>query len=207
MWRNKSKIRERIKEIALEEFSQKGFEKTTIREIAKKCEIPFASIYGYFKNKEEIFEQIIMPVINETSNVLDKMKMPAVKDGVVTEGFVIYFADSIIDYIESYKKQVILSLHGSKGTKFQDRRDHVINMITENILFLFEKYCPEESLSDFQHFRIQILATGIIDLLINLVRLDKDPEWMRIIFRDTVGFAYKTLFDLVKEVNGKVTFP
>jgi AcrR family transcriptional regulator len=52
---------ERKKEIvkaAWRSFKEKGYEKTTIREIAKRMDATTGIIYNYFKSKEEILEEM-----------------------------------------------------------------------------------------------------------------------------------------------------
>ena len=54
--------KELILNISKEEFISKGFEKTSLRDIAKKCHISPTAIYRHFLNKEEIFKEIIKPL-------------------------------------------------------------------------------------------------------------------------------------------------
>lgn len=48
-----------IREIAARVFARSGFQRTTIRGIAKEGNISAASIYYYFENKEELLYQIL----------------------------------------------------------------------------------------------------------------------------------------------------
>lgn len=56
--------KELILNISKEEFISKGFEKTSLRDIAKKCHITPTAIYRHFLNKEEIFKEIIKPLFD-----------------------------------------------------------------------------------------------------------------------------------------------
>ena len=49
-----------ILEASLELFSEKGFEKTTIRMIAEKAGISLGLLYNYFKSKEEVLKAIFL---------------------------------------------------------------------------------------------------------------------------------------------------
>jgi AcrR family transcriptional regulator len=46
--------RERIKEVALELFTEQGYEQTSLREIAERLGVTKAALYYHFKSKEEI---------------------------------------------------------------------------------------------------------------------------------------------------------
>ncbi len=48
-----------ILDAAIEVIAEKGFQRTTIKEIAKKAEVADGTIYNYFKNKDALFMSII----------------------------------------------------------------------------------------------------------------------------------------------------
>ena len=51
--------KEKILEVAEELFAQKGFEGTSVRELAKKAKINVAMISYYFGSKERLFESLV----------------------------------------------------------------------------------------------------------------------------------------------------
>ncbi|MGI6067053.1 MAG: TetR/AcrR family transcriptional regulator [Bacillota bacterium] len=52
-------LRERIKEVAVEHFNRNGYHGTTIRNIAHDVNCSLPMIYYYYKNKKELFDEII----------------------------------------------------------------------------------------------------------------------------------------------------
>ena len=55
-------MRDKIKEIALKNFNTKGYAGTSIRDISKEVGITPASIYFYFKSKEELYFELLRDV-------------------------------------------------------------------------------------------------------------------------------------------------
>ncbi len=53
------KKREGIIKSAFEIFGQRGFERTTIKEIADRTGVAAGSIYNYFRDKEELFKAVV----------------------------------------------------------------------------------------------------------------------------------------------------
>lgn len=51
----KKKTRRAIMDAAIKLFSEKGFENTTVNQLAKEAGVGKSTIYGYFKSKNEIF--------------------------------------------------------------------------------------------------------------------------------------------------------
>ena len=58
--REKIMRRQQIQNAAKELFIQKGFSSTTIEEIAEKAELSPATLYLYFRNKEELYVSLIL---------------------------------------------------------------------------------------------------------------------------------------------------
>lgn len=56
--REKAALRKHILDAAGQLFREEGYDKTTMRKIAKRIEYNPATIYSYFKNKEEIFFEL-----------------------------------------------------------------------------------------------------------------------------------------------------
>lgn len=62
--------KERILQAALEEFSQHGFEGARMEKIASKVGINKASLYFYFKSKEELFRKLFYIIVEKHKNKL-----------------------------------------------------------------------------------------------------------------------------------------
>ncbi|WP_433655951.1 TetR/AcrR family transcriptional regulator [Nocardia sp. CA-128927] len=54
MDRRRSDMRERIRAVAMELFSERGYEKTSLREIAERLDVTKAALYYHFRTKEDI---------------------------------------------------------------------------------------------------------------------------------------------------------
>lgn len=59
------KKRERIERIAIDEFSSKGYDQTTISAIVKKAKIAKGSFYQYFDDKKDLFKHIMDLIAKE----------------------------------------------------------------------------------------------------------------------------------------------
>lgn len=68
-----SKTRNRLVECAQELFARKGFEATTMNDIAVASGKGRRTLYTYFKNKEELYEAVIASELEILSEKLDEM--------------------------------------------------------------------------------------------------------------------------------------
>ena len=77
-----------ILKVSKEEFISKGYNNSSLRNIALKCHITATAIYRHFKNKEEIFEAVIAPFIsyfNEITGYIEKKDNEFLNNNNVSE--------------------------------------------------------------------------------------------------------------------------
>lgn len=84
------KKREKILDVSLKLFKEKGFNQTSIEEITKLAGISKGSFYSYFKSKEELLENIIESLIENVEK--EFLKIVSVKK------------KNPVDYIEGFLK-------------------------------------------------------------------------------------------------------
>ncbi|HLT11412.1 MAG TPA: helix-turn-helix domain-containing protein [Micromonosporaceae bacterium] len=63
--------RERIQRVALELFTENGYEATSLREIAERLGVTKAALYYHFKTKDEIIESLVNDRAAEISRLVD----------------------------------------------------------------------------------------------------------------------------------------
>ena len=59
----KEDIRGRILMVARQQFERKGYSKTSMRDIAELAGVGVGNIYNYFTNKDELFCEVVRPVL------------------------------------------------------------------------------------------------------------------------------------------------
>jgi AcrR family transcriptional regulator len=63
--------RERIKQVALELFTEQGYEGTSLREIAERLGVTKAALYYHFKSKEEIVHAFVEDRLAATTQMIE----------------------------------------------------------------------------------------------------------------------------------------
>jgi len=63
--------RETIRAVALELFSNKGFEQTSLREIAERVGLTKASLYYHYSSKQSLLLAVVEPVITGWRTIVD----------------------------------------------------------------------------------------------------------------------------------------
>ena len=83
-----------VLEAARQLLLEKGFRGTTTREVAKRCELSEATLFFYFKNKDEILVSLLFESISFWADGLDKLEKSRVS------------ADKLLDKIWQFHEEV-----------------------------------------------------------------------------------------------------
>lgn len=134
----KDHIYEVVLEIARNEFLEKGFKDTNMRTIAKLAGVGLSNIYNYFRNKDEIFQEVLSPVIlaldriMESHNDEEHLNIDIFTSQEYLKAYTLIFVDLILQYkdelrilfykshgslLENYK-EVYIEKHNAQGMEY-----------------------------------------------------------------------------------------
>lgn len=156
MQRKKDEIREIILQAARSEFLKRGFEDSSMRNIARKSGVGLSNIYNYFKSKDEIFREDLskllrtMDLVMKDHNSASNVDLFLFDSNGYGAGQIKMFVDLIYLYREDFK----LLFFKSSGSSLENYREECIarqTAIGKEYLSLVKKKFPDTSLkiSDF----------------------------------------------------------
>lgn len=103
--------KEKIVKIATQEFLKNGYQATSLRKIAKEAQVTTGAMYGYYKNKESLFNSIVDEVgLKFREDYLNKI-----------------IDQTVIDYIYQNFLVFTLIICNSKGTRYEEYLDSLVN--------------------------------------------------------------------------------
>ena len=79
--------KEKILEVSLALFAQKGFDGVSVREIAKEVGVRESALYKHYKNKEDILDKIVEEMISSIRNGYELRHVPETLTEGVAEGY------------------------------------------------------------------------------------------------------------------------
>lgn len=130
----------RIVEVSKGVFLQKGYVKTSMRDIAKRAGVGLSNIYNYFKSKDELFRQIVSPLILELERMMhehhnvnnqDRFVRNATGDGDDMLG------ENVKEYmllINNHRDELKLLLYQSQGSSLENYIDTYTEQCTEMVI-------------------------------------------------------------------------
>lgn len=172
----KDEIREKIESAALSEFAQRGYDNTTISDIAKKSKISVGNIYRYFGSKDEIFSKIIPEsflstvknlLINKMNNTKN-MYQNQIKD--VDEFWIIN--DEIIEFMVDNREKMLIVYYNNKGTKYENAEKDLVEFLIKTV--------KEKSLQhinkNMNDLVLKIIYENLLSMTISILRESKRFE-------------------------------
>lgn len=88
MGTTRSDTRQRIQDVALDLFAEKGYDKTSLREIAEHLDVTKAALYYHFKTKEDILRSVVDDQLTQVEELIawggSQPRTPATKREVLS---------------------------------------------------------------------------------------------------------------------------
>ena len=165
----KEEIRQQIFKAALDEFYARGFKAATMKDIALKADIPTGLIYSYYKNKKDLFKQIVLPVINLFKKSVLKNEYDRPEDQLYKHEL-----PTILNCIANHSKEMVILIDKSQGSSFETVKDDIINEITEHL-----KETPLLKNTSYDEIFYHILSTNFTEGVFELARHYQGREWAK----------------------------
>ncbi len=200
----KSNIRERILKISKKEFFKNGYQKTSMRNIAKEANVTLSNIYNYFRNKDEILEVILQPLFNQMELMFERHNNP---NYITTNWFEIEDIGEIEDFkehvkfITTYRKEFYLLFYKCSGSKYENIKGYIIDRYTESsksyLQLMKDKY-PQVN-KDISDFFLHTVAAWWTQIISEIVSHNLDEEEIFRFLKEHMTFAtggWKRLMNL-----------
>jgi AcrR family transcriptional regulator len=104
MPRNVGDTRERILEVAMELFTQQGYEATSLRQIADRLGVTKAALYYHFQSKDELLLALLEPAQQMIDELLDRL---AAADSIdAWAEAMVWVIDSMFEFVDFFKLMI-----------------------------------------------------------------------------------------------------
>ncbi len=189
----KKEISKKILEVARKEFLEKGFKNTSMRSIAEKADVILSNIYNYYKNKDELFREVLSKVLMAIDKVMDEHNnVEHINVDIFTSD--VYMRDQIqmfVDLIDNNKEDFRLLLFKSTGSSLENFREEIIDKHTktgiEYIALMKQKY-PDIN-GNISEFFIHTMSSWWISIISELVMHNLSHEDLEDFIREYMEFG------------------
>ena len=152
----KEDIRGRILAVAKLQFGQKGYSKTSMREIAELAGVGVGNIYNYFASKDELFGEVVRPVMHALEAMLQEHHGIRGEDvmRMKSEKYLKACIDEYVSLIDEHRTLLEILLFRAQGSLLEHFRESYTDRSTELVKAWFasmQRKYPEinTTVSDF----------------------------------------------------------
>lgn len=185
--------RREILAAALKIFSQKGYHQTSMNEIAREAEFSIGSLYGFFKNKEDLFYTLLIEGIEdierEVRPEIDRAEGAKDKLNALTMTLFSYFEKrwEAFNIFALGQREFESSLHANLGEMIRGRQIQFLELMTR----IVAQGIKEGSFRPLRPENMSLAFMGLINGSIimwleagrNYSLKDRGPEVLEIFYR------------------------
>ena len=137
----KEDIRGRILTVARQQFGQKGYPKTSMREVAELAGVGVGNIYNYFTNKDELFHEVVRPVLCALEAMLQEHHGIRGEDIMMmrSEKYLKSCIDEYVSLIDKHRSLMEILLFRAQGSSFasmQRKHPEINTAVSDFIIHL-----------------------------------------------------------------------
>ena len=161
-------------------FLRKGFQKTSMRDIAQASGICLSNIYNYFKSKDALFCAIVCPVVDALERMLDEHHGRAGAD-ILEMCSEDYFRNVVREYVDLLTKHntlLKLLFFRSQGSSLENYKETFADRSTQFVKQYFrtmKERHPEVNI-EISGFYIHLHTVWMFALLEEIVRQQLKPK-------------------------------
>jgi AcrR family transcriptional regulator len=164
----KTEVRNRIRNAAIDEFYDKGFPLASLRKITEKAQISTSNFYTYFEDKESLFNSIVESLYDAFTVFMTNCKVLQLQN--TYPDFYARIEHGFADLIKANRKQLVIILDGSQHTKYEDYHKKLISQMKlccKHMIFHFPDEFPSEN---FNMFNLHIVESLLVHGLLVIAR-------------------------------------
>ena len=176
---NDKQTKLKLIECAKKEFIEKGYMKASLRNICSEAGVTTGAMYFFFKDKEELFENVVGgPLINlmnaigahfdqETDFIGDVNSITSLdlKDDYIA-------ASDILSVLFRYKEEYLLLMNRAQGSKYEKIVDSLVEQIYEHYIMMYcrmKGYKSKKNITAEDKFIVHWMSHDQIDIFIHLM--------------------------------------
>lgn len=195
--------RERIHEIALREFVDKGYRDASLRNIVKEAGVTTGSFYWYYKSKEELFEALVGihydHVMKMYMDAVDRfMQYPKEEQKEHMGDVGGQCMQDTLEYMYQHKTEFKILISGAAGTKYEnllheltEREIESTHRFSENLKEIGFSEVAVSILPEMEHIITSGMFAGLFEMITHDIPLEKARQCVRELHDFyTAGWAY-----------------
>ena len=172
--------KEKILHCAAKEFLKKGWEKSNIRDIARKAGVTTGSVYFHFENKEALFDDLVkdtyFELLEEQKRMYKNHFAIPLADTAKRRAFRLEKRKDMLEYAYRHFDAMKLLLCAAEGTKYADLSDKMMDTLRKADAYAYDESLYMKKLPRVDLELFIIIDGGFWECLFKIIRQDVPYE-------------------------------
>ncbi len=165
-------------EAAKKEFLEKGYNKASLRSICAKAGMTTGALYFFFDNKEDLFESIVNPPLEELKRMITEhykedrefmINLNSLDLGDIDHSDL---AEMLVKHIYKNYDSFLLLLSGSKEDALDQVIDEFVEIIEKSTILMIK----DSKFYTYDEFMTHWMAHTAVDSVAQVIMHDKDEK-------------------------------
>lgn len=179
----KKETKNKIVASALKEFGEEGYLDASVRDIAQNAGVSVGNIYRYFKNKSELFDEIIEPAYRR---LMLEMREPRYSRPDYSVFQIDDTVDRVMKVLKQYKKQLVILSDKSKGTKYERTKEEFVLYVESSLKDRLLPVLNGKGVKVDDPFVFYLLSSTFMEGFLTILRRYDNPAKMRYLIRELI---------------------
>lgn len=179
----KKETKNRIISAALKEFGDKGYLDASMRDIARNAGVSVGNIYRYFKNKSELFDEIVEPAYRR---LMLEMREPRHSSTDYSVSRIDDSVDGVMKVLKQYKRQLVILGDKSKGTKYERTKEEFVLYVESSLKDRLLPVLNVKGVKVEDPFVFYLLSSTFMEGFFTILRTYDNPAKMRYLIRELI---------------------
>ena len=179
----KEETKSRIISVALDEFADKGYLDASMRDIAQNADVSVGNIYRYFKNKSELFDEIMEPAY---SRLMLEMREAGYSQADYSVTLIEDNIDRIMNVLKQYKKQLVILGEKSNGSKYERTKEEAVRYLESRLKDMLMPVLDGKGVKVQDPFVFYLLSSAFMDGFFTILRTYDDLAKIRYLARELI---------------------
>lgn len=182
--------KEKIKNVAIKLFSEKGYHNVSTNEIAKSASISIGTLYNYFSDKKAIYDELVGDLYTQILNqITPEVLSPSDSPIVLIERYVNLIMEGHT-YMTNFQREITALSY--QNAEFRKLDDNYRAIATEKILLLLQNY--ENYLRITNLDTVSFILQTCIEAVIHEVQFYEIPYDKAAIIKELIQMLSRYLF-------------
>ena len=172
--------RDKLIECARKEFSEKGYEKASLRKITSDAGMTTGAVYFFFKDKNGLFGAVVNEALEGFMEIMHEHFAEEEDEDptsyVHVRGDHDEFAQKIVGFLYDHYDVMMMLFDKAQGSEYEHVLDRIIEMLEAEYEKLAQRYAAVMPGKRVNHYMLHYLTHMQVDAFDHLMNHESDRE-------------------------------